>query len=35
MNSSLLYHTWGLYFPKCTKEEQDITIILHVEIKVR
>ena len=34
MNSSFLYHAWGLYSHKCTKEEyKGTTIILHVETK--
>ena len=34
MNSSFLYHAWGLYTHKCTREEyKGITIILHVEAK--
>lgn len=36
MNSSFLYHAWGLYSHKCTKEEyKGTTIILHVETKER
>lgn len=34
MNSSFLYHAWGLYSHKCTREEyKGNTIILHVEAK--
>ena len=34
MNSCFLYHAWGLYSHKCTKEEyKSTTIILHVEKK--
>lgn len=34
MNSSFLYHAWGLYNHKCTREEyKGNTIILHVESK--
>lgn len=36
MNSSFLYHSWGLYNHLCTKEEyKGNTIILHVETKRR
>lgn len=36
MNSSFLYHAWGLYTHKCTHEEyKGNTIILHVEAKDR
>ena len=36
MNSSFLYHAWGLYNHKCTLEEyKGNTIILHVEAKER
>ena len=36
MNSSFLYHAWGLYTHKCTREEyKDNTIILHIESKER
>lgn len=36
MNSSFLYHAWGLYNHKCTREEyKGNTIILHVEAKER
>jgi len=36
MNSSFLYHGWGLYSQKCTREEyKGNTIILHVETKGR
>lgn len=36
MNSSFLYHAWGLYSHKCSKEEyKDNTIILHIEAKER
>ena len=36
MNSSFLYHAWGLYNHKCTCEEyKGNTIILHVETKER
>lgn len=36
MNSSFLYHAWGLYDHKCTCEEyKGNTIILHVEAKER
>ena len=36
MNSSFLYHAWGLYNHKCTREEyKGNTIILHMETKVR
>ena len=35
MNSSFLYHAWGLYSLECTKEEyKGNTIILHVQSKV-
>ena len=34
MNSSFLYHAWGLYSLECTREEyKGNTIILHVQIK--
>ncbi|WP_298452177.1 helix-turn-helix domain-containing protein, partial [uncultured Prevotella sp.] len=34
MNSSFLYHAWGLYSHKCTREEyKGNTIILHIETK--
>ena len=34
MNSSFLYHAWGLYHHKCLREEdKGNTIILHVESK--
>ena len=34
MNSSFLYHAWGLYHHKCLREEyKDNTIILHIESK--
>lgn len=34
MNSSFLYHTWGLYSLECTREEyKGNTIILHVQSK--
>lgn len=34
MNSSFLYHAWGLYSLECTKEEyKGNTIILHVQSK--
>ena len=36
MNSSFLYHAWGLYSLECTREEyKGNTIILHVESKNR
>jgi len=36
MNSSFLYHAWGLYNHRCTREEyKGNTIILHVESKER
>ena len=36
MNSSFLYHAWGLYSLECTKEEyKGNTIILHVQTKRR
>lgn len=36
MNSSFLYHAWGLYTHKCTREEyKGNTIILHIESKER
>lgn len=36
MNSSFLYHAWGLYSLECTKEEyKGNTIILHVQSKRR
>lgn len=36
MNSSFLYHAWGLYTHKCTREEyKGNTIILHIEAKDR
>ena len=36
MNSSFLYHAWGLYSLECTKEEyKGNTIILHVQTKHR
>lgn len=36
MNSSFLYHAWGLYDHKCTKTEyKGTTIILHIESKER
>lgn len=36
MNSSFLYHAWGLYSLECTKEEyKGNTIILHVQTKYR
>lgn len=36
MNSSFLYHAWGLYNYKCTHEEyKGNTIILHIEAKER
>ena len=36
MNSSFLYHAWGLYSLECTKEEFKCnTIILHVQSKKR
>lgn len=34
MNSSFLYHAWGLYTHKCTREGyKGNTIIFHVEAK--
>ena len=34
MNSSFLYHAWGLYTLECTREEyKSNTIILHVQTK--
>ena len=34
MNSSFLYHAWGLYHHKCLREEyKGNTIILHIESK--
>ena len=34
MNSSFLYHAWGLYRHKCLREEyKGNTIILHIESK--
>ena len=34
MNSSFLYHVWGLYHHKCLREEyKGNTIILHIESK--
>ena len=34
MNSSFLYHAWGLYSHECTREEyKGNTIILHVQSK--
>lgn len=34
MSSGFLYHAWGLYFHKCSREEyKGNTIILHIEIK--
>ena len=34
MNSSFLYHAWGLYSHECTREEyKGNTIILHVQAK--
>lgn len=34
MNSSFLYHAWGLYSLECTREEyKGNTIILHVQSK--
>lgn len=34
MNSSSLYHAWGLYRHKCLREEyKGSTIILHIESK--
>ena len=34
MNSSFLYHAWGLYHHKCLREEyKSNTIILHIESK--
>ena len=36
MNSSFLYHAWGLYTLECTREEyKGDTIILHVQTKER
>ena len=36
MNSSFLYHAWGLYNHRCTREEyKGNTIILHMETKER
>ena len=36
MNSSFLYHAWGLYNHRCTREEyKGNTIILHLETKER
>mgnify|MGYP001759005859 FL=1 len=36
MNSSFLYHAWGLYSLECTREEyKGNTIILHVQNKKR
>lgn len=36
MNSSFLYHAWGLYALECTREEyKGNTIILHVQTKER
>ena len=36
MNSSFLYHAWGLYNHKCICEEyKDNTIILNIEAKER
>ena len=36
MNSCFLYHAWGIYTHKCTREEYNgNTIILHVEAKER
>ena len=36
MNSSFLYHVWGLYTHECTREEyKGNTIILHVQTKER
>ena len=36
MNSSFLYHAWGLYSHECTREEyKGNTIILHVQNKKR
>ena len=36
MNSSFLYHAWGLYSLECTREEyKGNTIILHVQSKNR
>ena len=36
MNSSFLYHAWGLYTHECTLEEyKGKTIILHVQTKDR
>ena len=34
MNSSFLYHAWGLYSLECTREEyKGNTIILHMQSK--
>lgn len=34
MNSSFLYHAWGLYSHKCSREKyKGNAIILHVEAK--
>ena len=36
MNSSFLYHAWGLYAHECTREEyKGNTIILHIQAKER
>ena len=36
MNSSFLYHAWGLYTHECTREEyKGNTIILHIQTKDR
>ena len=36
MNSSFLYHAWGLYAHECTREEsKGNTIILHIQTKER
>jgi len=36
MNSSFLYHVWGLYTHECTREEyKGNTIILHIQTKER
>ena len=36
MNSSFLYHAWGLYTHECTREEyKGNTIILHIQAKER
>ena len=36
MNSSFLYHAWGLYTHECTREEyKGNTIILHIQTKER